>query len=377
MKPAADEFLILLVQNKRFGMRGLFLRRDIDAGIFQSRQVKRLPDAGLCQEIAGQQFIRTKVCRNASLIHQNDPVDTAPEHIFKTVLNDKDRSVGLFLDAVNELNRLFPGRRVKIGERLVKQQDLDVIDHDTGKADALLLTTGQLVGRISEMVFHVDKRCGPLGGRVHFRLGDTVVFKRKCNVFRDRQPDELAVRVLQDCADRFRKLKDAFFLGFHAVHKQLSGRLAGIAERNQAVDAACQRRFSAAGRPGNQNLLAGINVQIDVVQRGARLRTVLKCEIPKGNDGGVHGPGSSIVKSKRKGGRVTPCPRHSVHRIGQPAVRPGRHMAGWDHSLSSEPFLAIVLLYAATSSAPTMTAVRLLAIAANTPCENTLATGSA
>src|SRR5699024_4218039 len=107
----------------------------------------------------------------------------------------------------------------------------------------------------------------------------------------------------------------------------------------------------------------------DVVEGGPGLGPVLEGEIPEGNDGSVHGQDSSLKESKKKGGRALPCPRcaSAPERLAAQAFRRAMCREKGAYSLSSEPFLAMVLQKAATSRPPTMTAVRLLTMAAKAP----------
>jgi len=209
------------------------------------------------------------------------------------VFDNQHGGLGLLLDFVNQLNRLLAGGRVKVGERFVKQQDLDIVHHNAGQADPLFLPARKFVRGVIQVVFHIHKPGHPVGCGVHFVLRHTVVFQCKGNVFRHGQADELAVGVLQNGADRLGKLKNTRLFGLFAVNQQGAGGFAGVAERDQPVDAAGQRGFSAALRPGDKDLFAGIDIEIDVVQRGPGLGAVLKGEIPEGDDGVVHGQGSS------------------------------------------------------------------------------------
>ena len=101
-------------------------------------------------------------------------------------------------------------------------------------------------------------------------------FQRKGDVLPHRQADELAVRVLQHRADVARQLKNTAVGRIHAVHSQRARALAGVGERVQAVDAGRQRGLAAAGRPGDQHALPGVDVQIDVMQRGLLLGAILE-----------------------------------------------------------------------------------------------------
>ena len=136
------------------------------------------------------------------------------------------------------------------------------------------------------MVLDADQPGGAAGDLVHFVLRGAAVLQRKGDVLPHRQADELAVRVLQHRADVARQLKNTAVGRIHAVHSQRARALAGVGERVQAVDAGRQRGLAAAGRPGDQHALPGVDVQIDVMQRGLLLGAILEGKIFEGYDRG-------------------------------------------------------------------------------------------
>ena len=178
------------------------------------------------------------------------------------------------------------------------------------------------MGRKAQVMVHVHQFCGAGHGGVHLLLGHAVVFQREGDVLGHRQADELAVRVLQHRAHRFGQRKDALLLRLHAVHRQSAGGFAGVAEGDEPVDAAGQGGFARAGGPGDQNLFAGIDVQVDVVEGGPGLGAVLEGEIPEGNDG-VHRQRSSQFKNQRKRGQGTALPpmQNAPKRLAAQAFR--------------------------------------------------------
>ena len=200
------------------------------------------------------------------------------------MLDDEHRGFRLPLDVVNQLHRLLARRGVQVRQRLVKQKNLHLIDHHARKADALLLPAGKLVRRVIQMVLDVHQLGRPARNLVHLFLRRAAVFQRKGDVFRHRQADKLAVRVLQYRTDMRGKFKNAALRRVYAVNHQTAAHFARIAEGNQPVDAVAQRAFAAAGRPGNQHPLARHDIQIDVADGRLLLRPVLKAEIPEGNN---------------------------------------------------------------------------------------------
>ena len=83
-----------------------------------------------------------KVCQDFSIIHQNDPVHIFPENILQTVFNDQNSGVSFLLDLIDQFDGLFACSRIKVCQRFVKKQDLYLVYHDSGQADALFLSTG-------------------------------------------------------------------------------------------------------------------------------------------------------------------------------------------------------------------------------------------
>ena len=127
--------------------------------------------------------------------------------------------------------------------------------------------------------FNAHQLCGMAGDLVHFLLGNAAVFQRKGNVLAHRQADKLAVRVLQHGAHMGRKFKNAAVGRIHAVYRQAAGAFAGVRKWVQPVDAGRQRAFAAAGRPGDQHTLTGVDIQVDIMQRRLFLRTILEGEV--------------------------------------------------------------------------------------------------
>ena len=67
------------------------------------------------------------------------------QHILQAVLDDEHGLVVLLLDVIDQLDRRLSGRGIKVGKRLVKKYDLEVVHHHTRKRHALLLTAGELM----------------------------------------------------------------------------------------------------------------------------------------------------------------------------------------------------------------------------------------
>ena len=139
----------------------------------------------------------------------------------------------------------------------------------------------------AEVIFDAHQFGGMLHDLLHFRLRGAVILQRKGNVLPHCQADELAVRILQHSAHVARQVKNAAVGGIYAVHHQGAGALAGVGEGVQAIDAGGQRAFAAARGARDKHTLAGVNIQVDVLQGRLFLCPILEREIFKGNDGGL------------------------------------------------------------------------------------------
>ena len=239
-----------IIQHHGVHMGRALFRCDGNTRIAHGRQVQRLPDAVFGQHMGGQQLVRAQVSQNSTLIDQDDAVHIAPQHILQPVLNNQHGGIGLVLDLVDQLNSLLAGGGIQAGKGFIKHQNFNLIHHN-----------------------------GMAGDLVHFLLGNTAVFQRKGNVLAHRQADKLAVRVLQHSAHMGRKFKNAAVGRIHTVYRQAAGAFAGVGKRVQPVDAGRQRAFAAAGRPGDQHTLTGVDIQVDIMQRRLFLRTILEGEV--------------------------------------------------------------------------------------------------
>ena len=279
VEPLVQAGGIGIIQHHGVHMGRALFRCDGNARIAHGRQVQRLPDAVFGQHMGGQQLVRAQVSQNSTLIDQDDAVHIAPQHILQPVLNDQHGGIGLVLDLVDQLNGLLAGGRVQAGKGFIKHQNFNLIHHNARQADALLLPAGKLMRGMVQAVFNAHQLCGMAGDLVHFLLGNTAVFQRKGNVLAHRQANELAVRILQHRAHMGRKLKNAAVGRIHTVYRQAAGAFAGVGKRVQPVDAGRQRAFAAAGRPGDQHTLTGVDIQVDIMQRRLFLRTILEGEV--------------------------------------------------------------------------------------------------
>ena len=283
-KPGKHLLLLHIGQLQLRQVRRTHVRCQGDARVFQRCDIQRLPNAPLLQKVPAEQFVRAAVIHDAPVAHQHHPVHAPVEHILQPMLNDDHGAAGALLNLVDQDNGLLPGGGVQIGQRLIEQQHIHIADHHAAQADPLLLAAGDLMGRVVQDPLHIHKLRDLLHLVVHFPGGNAVVFQGEGNVLRHRQADELAVRILKHRSHDLGKTKQPQILGVFPTYRQRSGDLTGVGVGHQAVDAVGKGGLTAAGGPGDQNFLALVNLQVDLIEGRLRLGGVLKTEVFKGND---------------------------------------------------------------------------------------------
>ena len=179
--------------------------RNRTSGMFQCRDIKRLADSLFLQDISSQQIIRLHIRHNRSLAYHNDTVHVFIKHILKTMLDDHDGLLLFLLDSVDQCNGFLSGRRIEIGQRLVKQQNIHIIDHNPRHGNSLFLSAGHLRWCMMQQFFYLYSLCHTVYFAKHLFLCHTVIFQHESNIFRNRQTDKLSVRILQHGSDHLGK----------------------------------------------------------------------------------------------------------------------------------------------------------------------------
>lgn len=214
--------------------------------------------------------------QNAAVLHQDDAVHRTMEHILQAVLNDNRGFVLAAVDLVDDLNSRLPRGRVQVGQGLVKEEDLRVVDQHAGQSSPLLLSAGDLAGFAAQDAIHTDNLADLRHPALHLILGHAVVLHGEGDVLRHRQPHKLGVGVLQDRAHFDAAVEDVHLGRVLAVQLQLPLDFPFEGEGDQSVDAVGQRALPAAAGADDQDLFMLADFEIDVIQGGLRLGVVLK-----------------------------------------------------------------------------------------------------
>ena len=136
-----DQRLPHLLDGESFKASGTHLGGNRNARIFYRCDVKRLTYPRLCQNIRGDQLIGGGIRHNAPFVHDHNPIHLPVKHVLQAMFNNHNGLVVLLVNAVYQIHSRFSGGGVEIRQRLVKQQQIHIVHHDTGKCHPLLLST--------------------------------------------------------------------------------------------------------------------------------------------------------------------------------------------------------------------------------------------
>ena len=166
---------------------------------------------------------------------------------------------------------------VEAAERLVEQKALRVADDGTPHGDALLLALGKTAGHPAERVGEVEKGRDLPHAAVDLLLGDLLGVQRERQVVRHGQARVERVELEHH--------GDVPVAGREVVDPRAGD--VDVARRHvlEPGDHAQRRGLAAAGRAEQAHHLAGLHVEVDVVDRGERaevLAQVAKLDVGHG-----------------------------------------------------------------------------------------------
>ena len=194
---------------------------------------------------------------NDAVLHHRHFV--AQGHRFDLVVGHVDG--GGFQTLVHQLHfgtHLDPQLGVEVGQRFVEQVDLRPARQGTAHGHALLLATGQLARLAVEQVFDLQQ----LGHARHF--GVDVGLRHLADL-------EAELDVLAHAHGRVQRVGlehhgDVTVLGAHAAHVLITDHDRAAGDGLKAGDAVHQRGFTAARRADQDQELAFLDRQFDVLQ---------------------------------------------------------------------------------------------------------------
>src|SRR3954454_24964266 len=170
-----------------------------------------------------------------------------------------------------ELHHRLAVLRVEVAGRLVGEEDRRLARERARTRDALLLAAGELRGIVLHPVQHADALQRRLDAPLPLRRRELAKRQRQVDVLRDGEiADE--VERLEDEADL--AIADARAVGEIELLDRFAGELVAAGRRRvEQTEDREERRFAAAGRAGDRDVLAAADLQMDGCQ-GMRLELV-------------------------------------------------------------------------------------------------------
>ena len=222
-----------------------------------------------------QEAARVGVARDRAVAERDDAVGGA-EAALEPVLGEHDGGPPLLVDPAQDAEQLVAGDGVELRRRLVEQRDARPPGQRGAERDPLELAAGELVGRAVEEAGDPQRERGLLhpardrGGR------DAAVLEREGQLGADRPHDDLGLGILEqragDRGDRRRVVRARV----QPADLEPAGELAAMEVRDEPAGGAQQRRLARAARSGQDDELAGGDVEVDVAQRRrARVRVAV------------------------------------------------------------------------------------------------------
>ena len=163
-----------------------------------------------------------------------------------------------------QLHHRFAVRRIEVTRRLVGEEDERIAGDGAGDGDALLLTAGEL----RRIVLHAVAHAHALE-----RIGDALLaLGRRHAAVRERQLDVLVDREIADQVERLEDEADLAVADAGALRRrELRDRLAGervlaVGRRVEQAEDREQRRLAAARRSFHRDVLARLDLDVDVLK---------------------------------------------------------------------------------------------------------------
>ena len=191
----------------------------------------------------------------------------------------------LLVNVIDDLDGGLAGGGVQVGQRLVKKQDVHVIDHHASQGGALLLPAGKFIRGRGLPLVHIHHLRHAGHALVHLSVGNAIVFHGEGDILPHGEPHELPVGILQHGADDLGKPENIQVAGFLPLDLQAAFSIALVVKRDQSVQAVPQGALAAAAGTNDEDLLAGIDLQVNIMQRRFSLGIILEREMVKFDDG--------------------------------------------------------------------------------------------
>ena len=188
-------------------------------------------------------------------IHDSDTV--GDRHGFLLVVRDiHGGDTNIVLDVLDDRAHLNAQLRVKVGQRLIHQQNVRLDAQCTSERDALLLTAGKALRHTVGVLVDLHELHELLGLGLYLVLGELLVFQAELNVFSDGVVREDGV-VLEDHAN-------VALGGVKVVYALLTEEEVAALDAVEARDHSQKCGLAAAGGTKQREKLALSNVKAQI-----------------------------------------------------------------------------------------------------------------
>ena len=245
----------------------------------------------------------------AVAIQEEDAVGERQERL-EAVLDDHDRPVAARRQVGQALEHGHRARRVQVGGRLVEDEEARQRRQDVGQGEALLLAARQGARGTRLEAGQAHLREGRRDGRQHPVAVPATVLQPEGDLVGNVRHHELRFGILEDEADL--PAKDARRRARHLVvtDEQRAGPRAGQGVRHDPRQRAGERALAAPRWADDEQQLAGVQREADVVEGRAGPARVRPAEPVRANGWWGHAPPGKVSR--------TPV-RRSAFRSHQPS----------------------------------------------------------
>ena len=208
----------------------------------------RLAHPQLGRNIAAQHVLRCSVRDNATIGRQRDhPPDDANQFI-GLMAGDQHGPAAFAVQVIDRSKHLGLADRIKLGRRLVHNQDLRFHRQRRGDRHALFLAAGQMMRKPVAKPGHADGEQTRHDATLDFCHRKTQILRPEREFLLHRFTKELRFRTLQHDADPPGNLVNQHVPGVQFVHGNRARHAAANRVRDEPVESEAQCRLSRAVR---------------------------------------------------------------------------------------------------------------------------------
>src|ERR1700730_17715588 len=243
----------------------------MDAGVTKT-QWDRCPtgpqrqvDDGWSRSAFGKRDARRLIAQPPA-VERPDPIDVGGD-AFDAMLGDHRRHTELGNQPQHDLQHVLGRLRVELGGWLIEDERIRMHGQSGSDGDALAFAARERIDPAAPQRVDADLIDHFLDAFAHQRPREPEVLETKRELRFDVLEDELRLRMLKDETDMDPELSRWMLPRVEAADDDAATELAAGAVGDEAVEAAKQRRLSAARGAAEEDHLAGLHRCRDVTQR--------------------------------------------------------------------------------------------------------------